>query len=333
MFFQVHADEIQELPEVLADRVYLLPDVLQKSRADSTNKKYSSAFLRFHKWALCNELGSGDILPAKIFPVAIYLASLIQTANSPGPVITAFYAIKWFHDLYGFESPTNSKLVVNILEASKRILSKPIKKKEPVTIDILTSLYLKLYTENNLKSQRMICACLIAYAGFLRSSELLGIRISDILFYSSYMTIFIECSKTDKYRDGAWVVIAKTGSLLCPVDNCKKLIQWGNLSGDDYLFCNLNLTKQGYKVRKTNRKMSYTNLRCLFLDALKPHVSDVKMYCLHSLRSGGASSAANNGVRDRLFKRHGRWDSENAKDGYIKDSVEERLSVSMNLGL
>ena len=74
----------------------------------------------------------------------------------------------------------------------------------------------------------MICACLIAYAGFLRSSELLGIRISDILFYSPYMTIFIECSKTDKYRDGAWVVIAKTGSLLCPVDNCKKLIQWGN---------------------------------------------------------------------------------------------------------
>ena len=47
MFFQVHADEIQELPEVLADRVYLLPDVLQKSRADSTNKKYSSAFIRF----------------------------------------------------------------------------------------------------------------------------------------------------------------------------------------------------------------------------------------------------------------------------------------------
>ena len=47
MFFQVHADEIQELPEVLADRVYLLPDVLQKSRADGTNKKYSSAFFTF----------------------------------------------------------------------------------------------------------------------------------------------------------------------------------------------------------------------------------------------------------------------------------------------
>ena len=92
--------------------------------------------------------------------------------------------------------------------------------------------------------------------------------------------MFIECSKTDKYRDGAWVVIAKTGSLLCSVDNCKKLIQWGNLSGDDYLLCYLNLTKQGYKVRKANRKLSYTNLRDLFLDALKPHVSDVKITAL-----------------------------------------------------
>ena len=182
--------------------------------------------------------------------------------------------------MYGFESQTNSKLVVNIFETSKRISSKPIKKKEPVTIYILTNLYLLLYTENNLKSQRMICACLFAYADFLRSSELLGIRISDILFYSSYMTMFIECSKTDKYRDGAWVVIAKTGSLLCSVDNCKKLIQWGNLSGDDYLLCNLNLTKQGYKVRKANRKLTYTNLRDLFLDALKPHVSDVKITVL-----------------------------------------------------
>ena len=41
------------------------------------------------------------------------------------------------------------------------------------------------------------------------------------------------------------------------------------------------------------------------------------IYGLHSLRAGGASAAANAGVPDRMFKRHGRWRSENAKDGYI----------------
>ena len=47
---------------------------------------------------------------------------------------------------------------------------------------------------------------------------------------------------------------------------------------------------------------------------------DPKLSGLHSLRAGRATAAANAGVPDRLFKRHGRWKSESAKDGYIKDS-------------
>ena len=50
-----------------------------------------------------------------------------------------------------------------------------------------------------------------------------------------------------------------------------------------------------------------------------------------SLRSGGATAAANAGVHDRLFKRHGRWRSETAKDGYVKDKLDALLSVSKSL--
>ena len=46
---------------------------------------------------------------------------------------------------------------------------------------------------------------------------------------------------------------------------------------------------------------------------------------------GGASAAANAGVPDRMFKRHGRWRCENAKDGYVKDSLKDWLSVSQHL--
>jgi hypothetical protein len=79
--------------------------------------------------------------------------------------------------------------------------------------------------------------------------------------------------------------------------------------------------------------MSYTNLRDEFRLAFMPHVSDISKYCLHSLRAGGASAAVNNGIKDRMFKRHGRWTSESAKDGYVKDNLRERLSVSLSLGL
>ena len=60
---------------------------------------------------------------------------------------------------------------------------------------------------------------------------------------------------------------------------------------------------------------------------------DPKLFGLHSLRAGGATAAANAGVADRLFKRHGRWRSETAKDGYVKDSVASLLSVSKALDL
>ena len=34
-----------------------------------------------------------------------------------------------------------------------------------------------------------------------------------------------------------------------------------------------------------------------------------------------------------LFKRHGRWKSDRAKDGYVKDNIAALLSVSKNLGI
>ena len=62
-------------------------------------------------------------------------------------------------------------------------------------------------------------------------------------------------------------------------------------------------------------------------------MKDIKSYGLHSLRSGGATSAAQFGISDRLFKRHGRWKSVSAKDGYVKDDLSQKLSVSKNLGI
>ena len=79
--------------------------------------------------------------------------------------------------------------------------------------------------------------------------------------------------------------------------------------------------------------MSYTRVRELVLGKLGDIGPEVSRYGLHSLRAGGATAAANGGVVDRMFKRHGRWRSENAKDGYVKDSLTARLGVSKSLGL
>ena len=69
------------------------------------------------------------------------------------------------------------------------------------------------------------------------------------------------------------------------------------------------------------------------LDKLESIGLDKRKFGVHSLRAGGATAAANAGVPDRLFKRRGRWKSETAKDGYVKDNLAERLTVTKNIGI
>ena len=61
------------------------------------------------------------------------------------------------------------------------------------------------------------------------------------------------------------------------------------------------------------------------LEAFKDIAPDISVVGTHSLRSGGATAAANAGVPNRLFKLHGRWASESAKDEYGQDSLSSRF--------
>lgn len=175
---------------------------------------------------------------------------------------------------------------------------------------------------------------LVGYAGFFRFDELAQLHESDVSIYKEHMEIFIESSKTDQFRDGSKVVIARTGTKLCPVAMMEQYLALAKAStcSDKFLFRGLVHTKNGSKLRQAG-SISYTRVRELVLGLLASIGLDRKQFGLHSLRSGGASAAANAGVPDRCFKRHGRWRSENAKDGYIKDDLQQRLDVSRNIGL
>jgi len=88
-----------------------------------------------------------------------------------------------------------------------------------------------------------------------------------------------------------------------------------------------------YKLVAKNIPLSYTRARKLLLNSLTAIGTDSKQFCLHSLRSGGASAAASNNISDRLIKAHGRWRTDLAKDGYIKDNLNKQFVVSSNLGI
>ncbi|CAH3125518.1 unnamed protein product, partial [Pocillopora meandrina] len=82
-------------------------------------------------------------------------------------------------------------------------------------------------------------------------------------------------------------------------------------------------------------KLSYTRCREIFKECLKTIGVDHNLYGLHSLRSGGATSAVscNPNLSERILKLHGRWKSDTAKDMYILEDVSKRLQVTSQLGL
>ena len=80
------------------------------------------------------------------------------------------------------------------------------------------------------------------------------------------------------------------------------------------------------------KPLSYSRTGKIVLEGFKKIGLNPKQFGLHSLKAGGATSAAINSVPDRLFKRHGRCRSKNAINGYVKDDLRSLLLVSLSLG-
>ncbi len=64
---------------------------------------------------------------------------------------------------------------------------------------------------------RTAAMCLLSFAAFLRYDELSSIRGSDIVLSGGHMQLRLRKSKTDQYRDGSRVIVARTGTSTFPV--------------------------------------------------------------------------------------------------------------------
>lgn len=322
---EVRDPELQRLAKAL-------PSTVLHSRADSTVAKYGYAFQRWKSWARARD--EVPVFPVHAVHFALYLQHLSEKLQSWSAVQEAVNAVSWVHQLSGLEPVTQSAFVQATVAGLKRKLAKPKAKKEPVTVDMLAALVDSLGESPSLSDVRLAAICLLAFAAFLRFDEIAKLRCCDVAFSDASMSVHIASSKTDQYRLGDSVLVARTGSPTCPVAMLERYFAMAALSHSSQLalFRGITCTKSGERLRASG-KLSYTRMRELFLAKWKELGFDPAQFGLHSLRAGGATAAANAGVAERLFKRHGRWRSESAKDGYVKDSQDALLSVSASLKL
>ncbi|CAC5425100.1 unnamed protein product [Mytilus coruscus] len=296
----------------LASVIDVLPSFIESSKANSTNNKYRIYFEKFRKW--CVSFGL-QYFPATSTTISLYIGGLIQQGISVSVLDSNYYLIKWHHDKNFKYNPCSDEFLSLILEGGKSILSN---KKEPVTPEILQMIISKYGIDNDLSSLRICVLCFLCFSCFLRYSELAAIKAENINIFDSHMSILLEKSKTDIYRRGSSVIISKTGGNLCPVKWLLKYLQLANIEvdSDQYIFralCYLK-TRGIHKLCSKNSQLLYTMAREILLEAFESVGLDKSKFGLHSLRSGGASTAANFCISERFLKAHGRWASDRSKD-------------------
>ncbi|XP_011406611.1 PREDICTED: uncharacterized protein LOC105314249 [Amphimedon queenslandica] len=254
-------------------------------------------------------------------------------SQSKAAVEEAVNAVSWINQSVGSQPVALEPFIKTVLAGLQRLLAKPRRKKEPIMLAMLKGLVDAAGSSPSLSEARTVAIALVAFSAFLKVDEVASLCCCDVQFYPGHMVIKILSSKTDQLHQGDEFVV-RSRSATCPVTRHEQYFSLAAINPDntEQLFRGIVHTRNGEKLRELG-SLSYTRIRELLQAKLQSLGYDPALFGTHSFRAGGPTLAANQVVQDQMFKRHGQWRSETAKDGYVKDSMEARLEVSKKLGL
>ena len=300
---------------------------LLSSRANSSVKKYVLHYKGFLKYWR----SKGVILllsHATVFYIRISLVSPGCQKFIRCSLLGLFSTLKWVHDIipHGpLDNPVDTTLSRNIIEASKRLFSRSIIKKEPVTPDMIYRICLVFSrVDSNLKDLRSALLFVLGFHGPLRISELLDLQAVDFTIHTEYLEILVKSSKPINTGKATKSLFPSLGALPVPtLFFVATLLPLESFPTPQFIF----LGQYGFFKRTDiyllcSNKLSYTRARELIKETLSAIGIDSKGFSTHSLRAGGATFIAKNLPRsdgsDRLLMLHGRWRSKQAKNMSLK---------------
>ena len=137
-------------------------------------------------------------------------------------------------------------------------------------------------------------------------------------------------SKNDQLRRENEEVIFQLSSSTCPVSLVRRYLDKFHIppNSRDLIFKPTSKGKGFCKLVSPDKPIIYSCIRDGFRRDLKNIEVDLSKFGLHSLRSGGATLAADNSINDHIFQRPGHCKSTEAKKTWVNDSIEQRLTHS-----
>lgn len=303
---------------------------LEDFRAQSTLRAYSYPWKAFKEWC---QLEGLVCLPATAMTLALFLESVKLQKQSPASVELSRTSVNFVHRLCGLEEPGSSFVCDVVVQTTRRTLGKPVSKAKPMDVDLVRRVVESFHATERLSELVALVGLVVGFAAFARYSDLVNIDLSVSRFTETHMELFFVKRKTLQELTGDWVLVARGAHPpFCPVFLLQQLMVAGSVHEGTFLRASVR-TKNGQWLG--TKVLSYNTFVAHFRQLLVGvglSESEAKEYTAHSLRRGGVTTAANNGVADRLTMAHGGWHSSLVHSGYIQSKLNDLLAPSRALG-
>ena len=307
-----------------------------RARGAGTRRTYKWAWTHFSQW--CRELGreplggDGDL-------VAMYVVRRADDGLTVSSIRVTLAAIRTAHQLAGVAldlSHPRFRMTLKGVVRSRGV--RPTRQAAPAVPDVLRAMITALPSPESPLGIRNRAMLLLGFAGALRRSELVSLRIGDVqLVPGRGLTVLVRRSKTDQHGRGQLVAIWANAAdpLTYPAAT---VARWLALRGtaQDFsqcfgpeawaalpLFC--GLSKAG---RLSGTALSNKAVARLVKTAAAAAGLDPEKYSGHSLRAGLATAAGDQGAGLADLMRQTRHKSTEVALGYLRPADLWRNNVT-----
>ena len=293
--------------EAFQREVETAADFALSALAPATRRAYRSDFARFTTW--CRRRGLVE-LPAEPETAAAFLASEASAGLKPATIARRAAAIRYAHGLDRKEPPTNTEAVRATVRGIRRKTGTAPKQKAPATAQLVASM-VALAPTDTLRGLRDRALLLLGFAGAFRRSELVALRVEDLVETPDGLRVTIRKSKTDQEGAGQEIAIPH-GARLRPVEAVRT---WLSAAG----------IETGPVFRRV-RKNGLVGAEALTAEAVAlvvKHYADAaglrpEDFAGHSLRSGFLTSGAESGASVFKLMEVSRHKSMDTLSGYVR---------------
>ena len=304
-----------------------------ESRKPSTIEKYCLSLRKFFRYCQSNSIDL--VLPLPSLQIAQYLETL-KKSSTKSSIVNALTSLKWLYyfipGLNSVNNPLNDTMLSKIVESSNRNNAKMKIRKKPLSSEIIQGILKQLPKEPTLVQLRNCLIPVLAYALLLRHDETSHLNCSHLTVLDEGIKFFIPSSKTDTYREGKFVFLAKENRSL--YDLLLRYFSVSNISigQNHFLFGPVAYDKSTKKFYIKNEKLSYDVFNKIVKEAVAQLGLNPSEFGTHSARSGGASDLAPFISQYHLML-SGRWSDPRSIGSYVETPWSTRFEISKILNI